>query len=113
MTYHELLRAASRGCRLQVRSSNYGWLTVRTLPSKDAAAYWRVDPRDSHLDYGIVSSYIKSMTAKPPFSLGSFNCHGFEVDWPASIWTAWEDYSKLQKSLYLMLLAEQLKDSGL
>jgi hypothetical protein len=121
-----LLHAAARGARLQLDygyPEPYRWKNVAIMPSRDSKIdQWRIHPADQHMRYGPISSVLAEMAEKPPAWFAEFRTRriweevasdlayrGFDCDQ-----FAWHNNtSTLDRSLFLLLVAESLIEDGL
>ena len=112
--YHELLRAASRGCRIQVKT-HQGWISLWSVPVflNSWTGSYRVKPSDLHLDYGPVSKALRLQAEKLSEDLNPIITCGIKIDFPTYDWTHWEDLEELDQSLYFLFMAELLRDEEL
>lgn len=108
-----LLFAAARGARLQVMAGNtwYG-ITQIYMPFRRDARSIRIHPDDLHLQYGPISSALRKMAING-------DVYAAEIPYIQGYWdfTREEAYTfieqKTHRSLFLLILAEALADSGL
>jgi hypothetical protein len=120
-----LLFAAARGARIQRQHfkdhPNYweaaGIVRLGDHDKIDSDYAWRIHPDDAHLQYGPISTALhdKAIDALA----------GTEFDWdvlpymdvcphiPEGEYWDWCDASELHRSLFLLILAEALADTGL
>jgi len=110
-----LLHAAARGARIQALDKNLGAILSSHAPlelSNDKRPY-RIHPDDAHLQYGPISTALRKNaesfdarhTSGLPYVEGYFIFTNAEADCL--------DADELHRSLFLLILAEALADSGL
>ena len=118
---NQLLMAAARGARIQLRSlqnSNL-WQTSDFAPTTQNKAYeGRIHPDDAHLRFGPISSALREMAKTPKqkmfVGLTKLPHTGFMVEHET-----WEEvhelagYSEIEHSLFLLILSEALAEEGL
>lgn len=68
MNIQRLKYAYARGARIQVRAFGYvppgkkeNWATLRLVPIWDRDSVYRIHPKDQHLEYGPLSSAMRSV----------------------------------------------------
>ena len=112
-----LLFAAARGARIQALCGNWrnaGWVTIGYHFEDSNTDNLRIHPDDEHLQYGPVSTALRKRSetgfvtgAHVPYIVGGFVFSDDE-------WEVFLDADAyLQRSLFLLILAEALADEGL
>ena len=119
--YHDLLRAASRGCRLTPTEGPFKGQTFERLPDKYTSQHWEVHPADVYRDYGLISNYVRHLASR------SGGIVAYEWDYLGrALFDVQEEpilmchlspnflhCPTMHRDLYLLLVAEQLRDEGL
>ena len=111
---NRLLFAAARGARVQFCLYKGEWHTAREIEvSKDEQWPQRIHPDDTHLQYGPVSTALRETaeTGESPFTLVGLmaeTAFSYEIPYPLIFTSEWE-----QRTLFLLILAEALADTGL
>lgn len=113
-----LLHAAARGARIQALDKNLGAILSSHAPlelSNDKRPY-RIHPDDAHLQYGPISTDIRSMTVidlhsdeMPRLALASACVCGIDGTWAKD----WRKQSVSDRATAMLILAEALADEGL
>jgi hypothetical protein len=112
-----LLFAAARGARIEAKSGSE-WCPALSLPCWIHDPVYRIHPDDEHLQYGPVSTEIKTMACQhhwlkqrfiPSLALDVILLTPYADRWM----TTWGSQSPFERSLALLILAEALADEGL
>ncbi len=112
-----LLFAAARGARIEAIDRNLRWILSSHVPlalSNDKRPY-RIHPEDTHHQYGPISSALRE-EAEQPLRLTVFNVTGclgsYWLPLADAVYPV-QECDAIQRSLYLLILAEALADEGL
>ncbi len=114
-----LLFAAARGARVQSRAFSQ-WETV-PLSESLSDNVWnveqRIHPDDDHLQYGTISSALIEKASHPDdgkqFGHDEVPYMDISPYFQAEDWIDWKITTKLEQSLFLLILAESLADEGM
>ena len=111
---NQILMAAARGARIQVKD-RFGWKDeVISVRIKDDFYAYRIHPDDEHLRFGPISTALRECAM-----LGSVHKLQTDFDWMArlhlinNIPATRMPPTIEQRSLFLLILSEALADSGL
>lgn len=110
-----LLFAAARGARLQALDGNLGWILSSHAPLElsNAKRPYRIHPDDAHLEYGPISRALRDLAMQGMVMEITTDWEFVARYYFTSI--AWEKVPNdiEHRSLFLLILAESLADSGL
>ena len=117
MKQSRLLFAAARGARIEVRYYLGGaWKPsdyIRVRNHRSSNHVRRINPADEHLQYGPVSSQLRREAENPPEFLGDIADSACMHIWTGCLAKCYGETDNLHKSIFLLLLAEDLADIGL
>jgi len=109
-----LLFAAARGARIEMLHDAAWHRTYAILLDNDGAEC-RIHPDDEHLQYGPVSTALRTSAEDPPLSLDA--CFPVLDYFCANAnyreWSVFKHENEMQRSLFLLILAEALADEGM
>lgn len=116
-----ILFAAARGARIQLFNKWCGkWDTVGMVTIAAQGDTFRIHPKDAHLAYGPVSTALREAAENVPEwaqDVSSWVTTAIDSvildDELGYAWAAWREYPLKTRSLFLLILAESLADSGL
>jgi hypothetical protein len=118
-----LLHAAARGARIQGRyvDDTPQWHTVRKVYLVEDLPYQRIHPDDEHLQYGPISTALRDCDGEFQLMyIDSEQMHDFAIrsaivaNYANNMMHEWQqNKDRLTRSLFLLILAEALADSGL
>jgi hypothetical protein len=106
-----LLHAAARGARIEVLH-NECWYQACAIEVHDIHGTQRIHPDDAHLQYGPISTALRQGAADDAEAAA-------EIPYIQGFWaftrseTDTFDQDEKHRSLFLLILAEALADSGL
>lgn len=112
-----ILMAAARGAMIEARFSTHSpWWTVATIDiTNHAAEEYRIHPDDEHLKYGPISTVLREAASTADQNETLTLPAGRGIWWPSAC--DYREYldceDELHRSLFLLILAEEMVDEGL
>lgn len=114
---NRLLFAAARGARIEVELLDGVWIVSRKVPYtklQKCESLYRIHPDDAHLQYGPISTALRDESRRELVQADIFPVIRYGV-----FWLRTDDHAlysiadQLERSLFLLILAEALADEGL